>query len=60
MSPKAVQLHFFTPKFIELEMITILGVPGVMNKIIIICKNNINSNGSILRDSPKKPGAKDG
>jgi len=60
MSPKAVHTHFFIPKFTELEMITILGVPGVMNKIIIICKKSINSKGSILRDSPKKPGAKDG
>ena len=28
-------------KFIEYETITILGVPGVINRKIIICKNNI-------------------
>ena len=41
-------------------MITILGVPGVMNKIIIICKYRKYSKGSIYGNSPKKPGAKDG
>ena len=41
-------------------MITILGVPGVINKKIMICKKSIKSRGSILSDSPKKPGAKDG
>jgi|TARA_B100000700_G_scaffold196329_1_gene216096 hypothetical protein len=35
-------------------------VPGVINKKSIICKYRINSKGSILEDSPKKPGAKDG
>tara|TARA_E500000331_G_scaffold331508_1_gene353898 strand:+ start:70 stop:282 length:213 start_codon:yes stop_codon:yes gene_type:complete len=35
-SPRAVQTHLLTPYFIEYEMITILGVPGVIkrNKII--------------------------
>ena len=41
-------------------MITILGVPGVINKNRIICKYRKYSKGSIFRDSPKKPGAKDG
>jgi len=31
-----------------------------MNIKMIICKKRIYSKGSILRDSPKKPGAKDG
>jgi len=35
-------------------------VPGVMNKKRIICKYRKYSSGSILWDSPKKPGAKDG
>jgi len=35
-------------------------VPGVINKKIIICKKSIKSRGSIFKDSPKKPGAKDG
>ena len=40
---------------------TILGVPGVINKNKIICKNKKKFKGNILRlDSPKKPGAKDG
>jgi len=42
-------------------MITILGVPGVINKKRRICKYKKYSNGrSIFEDSPKKPGAKDG
>jgi|TARA_B100001750_G_C15447857_1_gene567235 hypothetical protein len=41
-------------------MIIILGVPGVINIKIMICKKRIYSNGSIFEDSPKKPGAKDG
>jgi len=41
-------------------MITILGVPGVINMKIMICKKRIYSRGSIFGDSPKKPGAKDG
>ena len=59
-SPKAVQIHFWTPYFIEYEIITIRGVPGVMNKKRIICKNRKYSRGSISMDSPIKPGAKDG
>jgi hypothetical protein len=39
---------------------TILGVPGVINRKIMICKKRIKSKGSIKKDSPKKPGAKDG
>ena len=41
-------------------MINILGVPGVMNIKMMICKKRKYSKGSILLDSPKKPGAKDG
>tara|TARA_B100001123_G_scaffold326313_1_gene366986 strand:- start:204 stop:329 length:126 start_codon:yes stop_codon:yes gene_type:complete len=41
-------------------MITILGVPGVINKKSIICKYKKYSSGNINEDSPKKPGAKDG
>jgi len=41
-------------------MITILGVPGVINIKIMICKKRKYSRGSIFGDSPKKPGAKDG
>ncbi len=41
-------------------MITILGVPGVINKNKIICKKRKYSKGNIFEDSPKKPGAKDG
>ena len=41
-------------------MITILGVPGVINIKMIICKYRKYSRGSIFGDSPKKPGAKDG
>ena len=32
----------------------------MMNKKIIICKKSIKSMGSILRDSPNEPGAKNG
>ena len=39
---------------------TNLGVPGVINKKNTICKNKKYSSGSIIEDSPKKPGAKDG
>jgi len=35
-------------------------VPGVINKKSIICIKRKYSKGSILKDSPKKPGAKDG
>ena len=41
-------------------MITILGVPGVMNNKIIICRNSIKSWGNIFTDSPNEPGAKNG
>ena len=43
----------------EYEIITTRGVPGVMNKKIIIWRKRKKSGGSI-KDSPKKPGAKDG
>ena len=33
----------------EKEIITILGVPGVINRKIMICKKRIKSNGSIKK-----------
>ena len=45
----------------EYEIMTILGVPGVINKKSIICKNKKYSKGSILLEiALNKPGAKNG